>query len=208
MRYLLQLGNSKLGSAIHHWSLPAGITCVGKTEICESHCYAMRGRYSFAKVREKLAWNLEQANRYDFVSRMVHEINQQGVLVLRVHASGDFFSKSYAENWYMIMKRCPKVRFYWYTRSWSVREIEPVLNRMGKLKCCRGWYSIDDSSTIKPPPHIRLAYLQTVDNVPPPVDLVLRIRKLRRNFALPIVCPAETVKGKGTNCGACKRCFG
>lgn len=207
-RQMLQLGNQKLGSAIHHWALPPIVTCPGKTDVCQANCYAVRGRYKFAKVREKLEWNLEQAQSYNFVSRMVHEIKTQGVLVLRIHSSGDFFSRGYAYQWYSIMKRCPKVRYYWYSRSWRDRTIEPALRDMARLKCCRAWYSTDDDAPIKEAPkNIRLAYLQTKPGNIPAVDLVLRVRKLRNTYALPIVCMSETPSGKGSNCGACRRCF-
>ena len=206
-RQLLQLGNSKLGTAIHHWALPPIVTCPGKTDVCQANCYATKGRYNFAKVREKLEWNYQQAQTYDFVARMVYEIQSQGVLVLRVHSSGDFFSRGYAYQWLTIMKRCPKVRYYFYTRSWRDRMIEPVLREMAALKCCKAWYSVDDDATVTAPKNVRLAYLQTKPGNIPAVDLVLRVRKLRNTYALPIVCMSETPSGKGTPCGACRRCF-
>lgn len=206
-RQMLSLGSGKLGSAVHHWALPPVDTCPGATSVCQSSCYARSGRYSFKAVQDKLAWNFEQAQQHDFYERMIHEIKSQGVLVLRIHSAGDFFSQSYAEKWYIIMRKCPKVRFYFYSRSWRVPEIEPVLYKMAQLKCCRAWYSVDSEATIKAPRRVRLAYLQTKAEALPPVDLVLRVRKLRSTFALPVVCMAETPQGKGSNCGSCGRCY-
>lgn len=116
VRGLLQLGNSKLGSAIHVWSLPAVQTCPGRTPTCERLCYATKSRFTLSVVRDRLQWNLAQAFRDDFVSRMAREITRKGVIVLRVHVSGDFMSAEYAKKWLDIFRLCPKVRFYAYTR--------------------------------------------------------------------------------------------
>lgn len=207
-RQFLQLGNSKLGSCIHNWSLPAGLTCPGATDVCQSNCYAKRGRYHFAKVQEALQWNYEQSLRDDFVNRMTREIQEQGVLVLRIHVSGDFYSKAYAEKWLTIIKRFPRMRAYFYTRSWRVPEIVPTLRKMAGLSTCRAWFSVDKDASIKAPKNVRLAYLQVDDELPADSELILRVRRLRKTLAeLPQICPAETPQGKGQNCAGCQRCF-
>lgn len=212
VRGLLAQGNSKLGEAIHVWSLPAITTCPGATVTCKRVCYARKSRYLFDAVQERLKWNLEQAMRDDFVDRMVMEIRRKGCLVVRVHSSGDFFSAEYAEKWLEIMRRC-KAKFYWYSRSHAVIAIADVFKQMAKLKNVRGWYSIDKDTSSPPevPPGIRLAFLQTDAKEPvPKSDLVFRIRKLRR-LSLPIstACPNERPEGKlaGITCGSCSKCF-
>lgn len=117
---LLQIGNAKLGLAIHQWSVPAVSTCPGSTEVCRRACYATKGRYVFRRVKAKLQWCLEQCKCEDFVPRMADEIRRSGVLVLRIHCSGDFWCPEYAEKWLAIMKQFPRVRFYTYARSWRV----------------------------------------------------------------------------------------
>ena len=71
---LLQLGNSKLGRAIHVWSLPALDTCPGSTSTCRHLCYATRHRFRFESVQRRLAWNLRRSRDADFVDRMCDEI--------------------------------------------------------------------------------------------------------------------------------------
>lgn len=211
-RGLLQQGNSKLGSAIHVWSLPAVQTCPGRTSICSRFCYAQKSRFLLPSVRERLRWNLEQANQPGFVRRMVKEIARKGVIVLRVHVAGDFASAEYAEKWVDIFKQCPKVRFYAYTRSYRIPAIAAVLERMAALKNVRLWYSVD-AETGTPdsiPAGVRLAYLQTnEEDQPEQADLLFRPRRLRATIPLPMTCPHETERGKdkGTTCGSCGKCW-
>jgi hypothetical protein len=63
---------------------------------------------------------------------MVAEIkSKRGKVVIRIHDSGDFYSRNYAEKWFAIMRECPDVEFYAYTkmvplfRLKSMREIKP-----------------------------------------------------------------------------------
>lgn len=213
VRGLLQQGNSKVGDAIHLWGLPAITTCPGSSSTCRSVCYALRGRYRFQSVKDRLNWNLEQANSESFTGRMVSEIKRKGCLVLRVHSSGDYFSPEYAEKWLWIMKKVPKVRYYWYSRSWRIADIEKVLSKMAALKQVRGWYSADSETGMPQgiPKGIRVAYLQTEGTEPVRTDLLFRVRGLRKQpipriglTVLP-VCPNEV--NKEISCGACQRCF-
>lgn len=214
VRGLLQQGNQKLGTAIHTWSLPAGSEgcCPGASDVCRSVCYALKSRYLFTAVQERLAWNLEQCLRDDFVDRMVHEIRCKGVLVLRVHVAGDFFDEQYSRKWLGIMRKAPKVRYYWYTRSWRIEAIERVLREMAQLRQVRGWYSVDAETGVPAsvPPGIRIAYLQTEPGEQPELaDLVFRTRRVRKERQpLTVVCPHETPQGREeTNCGNCRRCW-
>jgi len=174
-------------------------------------CYANSGHFALPSVKERLNWCYKQSLRKDFVSRMVSEIRRKGVLVLRVHVSGDFFNKEYAEKWLDIMRQLPRVRFYWYSRSWRVPEIAPVLEQMAALKCCRAWYSLDRQTGLPAtvPPGVRLAYLQAEDQEEPELlDLLFVVRKLRRHaqrVSLPLLCPHQADKRE--NCGACGKCF-
>jgi hypothetical protein len=211
VRGLLSLGNSKLGSAIHHWGITAVETCPGSTRTCRAACYATKSRYLLPGVRERLRWNLEQAQADSFVDRMCHEIRLKGCLVVRVHSSGDYFDAAYAGRWLAVMRKCPKPRYYWYSRSWAVPEVARVLEEMARLGQVRCWYSIDKDTGIpgRVPPGVRLAYLQTQDGEQPePADLLFRVRRLRRQrVPLSVACPSETPQGREVTCGSCRRCF-
>jgi Gene product 88 len=214
VRSLLTQGNDKVGDAIHLWSLPTGEdgACPGSTSVCKTHCYARSGRFRFTRVEERLAWNFQQAQEADFVDAMSREIRLRGCLVVRVHASGDFFDAEYARKWLTIMKRCPTPKFYWYTRSWRIASILPVLIEMSQLPNCVGWFSTD-SETGQPavaPPGIRIAHLLTEPKEPIEADLVFRIRRLRRTrLPLQVVCPSEQSDRveRTITCGSCRRCW-
>lgn len=213
VRSLLTQGNGKVGESIHLWSIPAVETCPGRSPVCERFCYARQGRFLFPAVEERLRWNYEQSLLDTFAERMAKEVKRKGCLVVRVHCSGDFYSAAYAEKWLGVMRRCPKARFYFYTRSWRVPEVAPVLEEMAALKCCRAWYSVDSHTGVpdRVPPGVRIAYLQVDDEDQPElVNLMFRVRRLRRRrIALSLVCPSETPLGKDrqVNCGSCGKCW-
>jgi hypothetical protein len=212
---LLIRGNGKLGQAIHLWSLAAVKTCPGRSAICERWCYAGSNHFLLPSVQERLKWNLAQTRRGDFVARMVSEITRKGVLVIRIHVSGDFGSADYAEKWLEIMKQCPQVRYYAYTRSYRVPDIAAVLEEMAQLECCRLWYSIDAETgmPLHVPVGVRLAYLQVNDDTPELCDLYFRVRRLRKErrhrIGLTLICPHEMAHGqdRGVTCGSCQYCF-
>ena len=209
IRGLLTLGNGKVGEGIHVWSLPAILTCPGRTPTCTRACYATKSRFRYPVVRQRLRWNWEQAQQPSFADRMADEIRKKGCQVIRIHVSGDFATREYAEKWLWVMRHRPKPRYFFYTRSHRIPEIAPVLEQMAALKCCRAWYSIDKETGLpdRIPPGVRLAYLQTEsDEEPELLDLRFVVRRLRKpTIGLPLLCPQEG--GQAANCGDCKRCF-
>ena len=48
---------------------------------------------------------------------MTAELVKKRVDILRVHDSGDYYSRKYIDKWLTIAKRLPNVRFYSYTKS-------------------------------------------------------------------------------------------
>jgi hypothetical protein len=211
VRGLLALGNGKLGESIHHWGLPALQTCPGATSICQQVCYALSGRYKYPFVQERLEWNYQQSLQEDFVDRMVQEIRRKGCLVIRLHSSGDFYDVTYARKWLEVMKKCPKPKYYFYTRSYAIAAIAEVLEQMAELKGCRVWYSCDAELVPESVPKgVRLAYLQvSEEETPELMDLLFLVRRLRKRIQLPLVCPQETPQGKQEqiNCGSCGKCY-
>ena len=212
VKSLLSTGVGKLGEGIHGWGLPAVETCPGRSQTCERVCYSNnRGRYRFDAVKARLSWNLSQALRDDFEDRMVAEIAKKGVQVLRVHTSGDFLSRDYAEKWLRIMRRKPRPRYYWYSRSWRCPDIAPTLEQMALLKCCRAWYStdVDTGTPAVIPLGVRLAFLQVEEGQEPELlDLRFAVRKLRKKrLGLTMLCPNEHEQKKAENCGDCGLCY-
>src|SRR5262249_30392029 len=161
--------------AIHTWSLPAVITCPGRSALCERHCYARSGRYRTSTVRDVLGENLEAATEPGFEARMVREIRRRGVRVCRWHVSGDFLDAEYAKASLAVFRRCPRTKFYGYTRSWRVAGILPVLARMAALRNVELWFSCDAETGIPHtiPDGVKLCWLMTEEgDVADGVDLV------------------------------------
>lgn len=212
-RGLLQLGNSKLSRGIWHFSITAGVTCPGQTNLCARHCYAKSGRFVFSQTKKRLAWNYTMSKREDFTDKMVDELFRNGVLVCRIHVSGDHFSPGYARKWLDIVRRATHTTFFCYTRSYRVPQIESVLREMALLPNMMMWYSADaEAQPTEVPEGVRVAWMQTEEDDPvDEADLVFRIRSLRK-LPLPLVttvCPQETPQGhqSGLNCAVCKICW-
>lgn len=123
------------------FNLPKGLTCPEKTPTCASSCYQavvenmLKGENQDSAVVyfRKLNWYLSLKD--DFVDRMVAEIlrkrpaNDQEV-VIRIHASGDFYSKEYIAKWMQIALitklKGKSYKFVAYTKSFN--RLNEVLN--------------------------------------------------------------------------------
>lgn len=212
---MLSQGTTKLGEAIFGWSIPPVRTCPGRSETCSRLCYATHGRFATNKVKKLMQWRFEQSKRKDFVDLMVDEIYRRGVLVCRIHVSGDFYSPTYTGAWTSIAARSPQTRFFAYTRSYRVEAIETALREFSALENVRLWYSADAEMGYPEdvPEGVRVAWLQDSERKPDTADLVFQVRKVREKepgrVSLPLVCPQETPEGKrrGTTCASCQICW-
>lgn len=210
------MGNDKLSQAVYHFDLPALRTCPGKTKLCSGVCYANRSRYLFPQVQQRLAWNHEQSKRGDFVDRLTDELYRKGVLLMRWHCAGDVYSPTYARKMLEVIGRSEHTTFWFYTRSWRVPPIFPVLKAISALPNCKVWFSADCETGYPPevPENVRVAWMQTEeDEDAEAAELIFLLPHLRRvKLPLPMlgtVCPAETPEGKekGTTCATCRICW-
>jgi hypothetical protein len=166
-------------------------------------------------MRHRYQRNLELSRRRDFARLVLAFLILHDVRVVRLHVAGDFVSKGYARKWLTVMRRAPEVRFYFYTRSWRVPAIHPVLCQMALLPNVRAWFSCDHDTGVpeQVPAGVRLAWLMTTaDDLPPRADLVFRTLPLRRRvlkrIGLTLVCPVENgVTGHRTDCERCGVCW-
>jgi hypothetical protein len=212
-RNLLTHGNAKLGEGIYAFSLPAVTTCPGSSGPCRRECYALRGH--FPLLARAFRYYLAATRALGFAARMVAEVHRRFVACVRIHVSGDFFSAAYVRAWLTIVRACPTVRFYAYTRSWRVPELAGPLAELSRCRNVRLWYSCDRDTGIpaRVPRRVRLAWMQTsADDLPPRADLVFRVVRLSRTVAkrmgLTLVCPVENVAtGHRTDCGRCRLCI-
>lgn len=178
-------GNIKIGR-IPSFSLPSRFTCPGASSWCLKKCYAaryerLRSKCRFAYSRNlMLSWDPRR-----FVKTMLNRIPPK-TRYFRIHVSGDFYSAQYIQCWHKIVRQRPNTQFWAYTRSWSVKELKPALERLRTLPNMHLFASVD-SGMPNPPKHWRKAFL----------DIDARAQGL----------PCLHQNGKAKSCAECRYCF-
>ena len=110
-------GNKKIDASCMISCLPTSV-CFGKGKQCKG-CYAYKseiGRFK-AVVSPSRKRKLQQTKAKMFVANCITEIVNSKRKVVRIHESGDFYSQSYINKYIEIIKACPEVRFYTYTKK-------------------------------------------------------------------------------------------
>jgi hypothetical protein len=195
---MLTYSNTKLGLGIWAFSLPAVLTCPGKTKACLKICYARRGYFCMPSVQAFLAANHQASLGEDFAGRVRAEIRANLVKLLRVHVSGDYYDLPYVRKWLEVVRACRATRFFSYTRSWRVAALRPALAELAAEPNVSLWWSVD-RHVLLPPEGLGgagLAYMSSGDGDLPlyPVGVVFRDRDKRPMKFTPggdFVCPHE-----------------
>jgi hypothetical protein len=139
------IGNTKIlelaknlnlkANEVTSFDLPAGYTCpqadncksfanresgkITDGENCKFRCYAasMEARYTATR---KAHWrNFDALRKQKTVDDMVQLILSsipETAKIIRIHASGDFFSKKYFQAWVRVAELCPDIKFFGYTK--------------------------------------------------------------------------------------------
>lgn len=127
MRILSQ--NSKMlrtskhfGVRILNFGIPAFRSKSGKTTCpfsgdCVKFCYARKGTYKYKNTSEAYENRYLLTLRDDFVETMSVQLKYENPSYVRIHDSGDFYSKKYLDKWLEIINAFPSIRFYAYTNS-------------------------------------------------------------------------------------------
>lgn len=111
---------------VQSFDLPAGHTCPCADK-CRFFCFATEGAFDWNGKKALSKANYESSLTDGFVQSMVDKLNdlcqhtRAGRKVcIRIHASGDFYSREYAQKWSDIARQCPDVTFYAYSKSVSI----------------------------------------------------------------------------------------
>ena len=112
--------SKKFGVKVFNWTLPAYKTKSGKltcpmADSCVKFCYARKGFYTWSNVSKVHEERYAFSKTDEFVPAMIKEIKRKKADYIRIHDSGDYYSKAYLDKWLEIMKALPEVRFYSYT---------------------------------------------------------------------------------------------
>lgn len=116
----LKKTGKELGVRIFNFGIPAYKTASGKltcpmADACVKFCYAKKGAYIWSNVKPAFERRYELTKQDDFVQLMTDEIKRKRADYIRIHDSGDFYSRKYLAKWLQIAKENPGVRFYAYT---------------------------------------------------------------------------------------------
>jgi hypothetical protein len=121
--------NSKIakmsGVKTFNWGIPAYVSSTGEktcpnAAACATGCYATMGAYKFSNVAKVFEARYKLTKAPNFALIINAEIKRRGVQRLRIHDSGDFYSRAYAETWLNIMRANPATQFYAYTKMVSL----------------------------------------------------------------------------------------
>jgi hypothetical protein len=111
-----------LGLRVFNFGIPAYKSASGKTTCpfagdCVKFCYAKKGAYIWSNVKPAFEKRYELTRSDEFVGKMSDELLKKRPDYVRVHDSGDYYSKAYLQKWIDIANLFPEIKFYSYTNS-------------------------------------------------------------------------------------------
>ncbi|OLZ45943.1 GP88 family protein [Amycolatopsis keratiniphila] len=127
---LLTQNRAMRAIGVWNWTLPALAARLpdGRTQVtcpaasaCAQICYARNGTYRFPAVKARhqanLAFVLDDLPGWE--TAMIRELSASRFTgkFIRVHDAGDFFDDPYTLAWCRVMRACPDVTFYAYTKE-------------------------------------------------------------------------------------------
>lgn len=124
--------SSQNGINVFNFGIPAfksetGLMTCPNASQCATGCYARTGTYRFKNTVNAYEARLKLTQLPDFVPLLVADIrlkllqsrNKNLKCIIRIHDSGDFYSKDYAKSWFEIMRQFSSendIEFYAYTK--------------------------------------------------------------------------------------------
>lgn len=122
--------SSSKGIHLYNFGIPAfksksgTFTCPNASK-CVVGCYARNGAYIWDNVSQAYEARLTLTKHKQFTDTVEFAIDallkkhRDGILLLRIHDSGDFYNKLYQLDWYLVAHKYldnPRVQFYAYTK--------------------------------------------------------------------------------------------
>ena len=124
----LKKTSKALGLRVFNFGIPAyksatGRVICGMADECIKFCYAKKGAYMWSNVQPAFEKRYQLSKTDDFVGAINDEIKRKKPDYVRVHDSGDYYSKAYLQKWIQIAIHNPDVKFYSYTNM-----VDMILN--------------------------------------------------------------------------------
>ena len=116
----LKKTSKELGVRVFNFGIPAYKSASGKltcpmAKDCIKFCYAKKGAYIWSNVKPAFEKRYELSKTDQFIDAMNAEIKRKKPDYVRVHDSGDYYSKAYLQKWITVAIHNPDVKFYSYT---------------------------------------------------------------------------------------------
>jgi hypothetical protein len=116
----LKKTSKALGLRVFNFGIPAYKSASGKltcpmADECVKFCYAKKGAYIWSNVKPAFEKRYELSKTDNFIDAMNAEILKKKPDYVRVHDSGDYYSRAYLHKWIEVAIHNPDVRFYSYT---------------------------------------------------------------------------------------------
>ena len=112
---------------------------------------------------------------------LIKEIEKKKIKTIRIHSSGDFFSKEYFLMWCNIAKRFKNLNIFTYSKAPQIKGLKVPKN----LNIIDSFVKIDNKKYLNYAP-------------------IEQIKKMRAKIK-GIICPVTI--GKNIDCSACKYCI-
>jgi hypothetical protein len=116
----LKRTSKELNVRVFNFGIPAYKSASGKltcpfADACVKFCYAKKGAYIWSNVQPAFEKRYQISKTDKFIQAMSDEIIKKKPDYIRVHDSGDYYSKAYLNKWLAIAAIHTDVRFYSYT---------------------------------------------------------------------------------------------
>ena len=126
--------SKKLGIKVLNFGISAYKTSKGKitcpfAKDCIKFCYAQKGAYIWSNVAPAFEKRYNITKQDNFIQLIQLELNKKKPNFVRVHDSGDFYSRQYLQKWLKIANNNKNINFYAYTNSIQfIKELEKIPN--------------------------------------------------------------------------------
>jgi hypothetical protein len=116
----LKKTSEELSVRVFNFGIPAYKSATGKltcpmADECVAFCYAKKGAYIWKNVKPAFEFRYQLSKTDKFIAKINAEIILKEPEYIRVHDSGDYYSKKYLNKWIDIANANPDVKFYSYT---------------------------------------------------------------------------------------------
>ena len=123
----LKRTSKELGIRVFNFGIPAYKSASGKltcpmADACVKFCYAKKGAYIWSNVKPAFERRYQLTKLESFVELMGDEIKRKKPDYVRVHDSGDYYSRKYLAKWIEIAIHHPHIKFYSYTNMIEIMQ--------------------------------------------------------------------------------------